>query len=86
MKLLVRLRKERGLNQPQLARVLGVHQSWMSHVESGRYVPSPDSAAARRLVKFFGVSLAELLADITAADGERVPVGIGAVRNGVGKS
>jgi len=77
MKLLVRLRKERGLNQPQLARVLDVHASWVNHVESGRYVPSPDSAAARRLVKFFGRPLAELLADIPAAEGERVPVGVG---------
>lgn len=50
MKFLVRLRKERGLNQPQLARVLGVHQSWVNHVESGRYVPSPDSRAGRALV------------------------------------
>lgn len=86
MKLLVRLRKERGLNQPQLARVIDVDDSWVNHVECGRYVPSSDSAAARRLSKFFGRSLTELLDEVEAAESERVPVGVGAVQNGAGKS
>lgn len=83
MKLLVRLRRERGLSQDQLARGVGhVHAAWVSAVERGVYVPSSGSAAARRLSKFFGRSLAELLAEVEAADGERVPVGIGAAQNG----
>ncbi len=78
MKLLVRLRKERGLSQMQLARgVLVVHPAWVSAVERGVYVPSSDSLAARRLVRFFGRPLDELLAEIPAAEGERVPVGVG---------
>lgn len=85
MKLVVQLRQARGLTQTDLARILRVHPSWVAHVEGSRYVPSLDSAVARRLCKFFGRPLTELLAEAPATDGERVPVGIGAVQNGVGK-
>lgn len=77
MKLVVQLRQARGLTQTDLARILRVTPSWVAHVEAGRFSPSLDSAAARRLSKFFGRPLAELLAEVPAAEGERVPVGVG---------
>lgn len=86
MKLVVQLRQARGLTQTDLARILRVHPSWTAHVEAGRFLPSLDSAAARRLSRFFGRSLAELLAEVEAADGERIPVGAGAGQNGASKA
>ncbi len=68
MKVLTQVRRERGFSQTQLARLLEVHPSWVAHTEAGRWIPSPASPTARRLVRLLGRPLNELLAETDDAN------------------
>lgn len=52
---LIKLRKEKGLTQEQLAGLVGVTKAHISRVESGTRVGSP--LLISRLAKFFDVSM-----------------------------
>jgi Predicted transcriptional regulators len=54
------LRERKGITQEQLGEAVGVLQSNISMIECGRSRPS--WAVAEKLAKFFGITLAELLA------------------------
>jgi transcriptional regulator with XRE-family HTH domain len=45
-------RKESGMSQPEVARAIGVHQTFISHLEHGRSQPSADTI--QQLVNVFG--------------------------------
>jgi putative transcriptional regulator len=52
------IRKQRGLRQADLARIVGVFQSEISEIECGRRRPS--IYLAKRIAKALGVSLDDL--------------------------
>lgn len=56
-----RLRESRDMTQEQLANVLGVKRATVAQWESGMAYPRMSTAI--ELVRFFGVSLDELMAD-----------------------
>ena len=75
------LRKQKGISQAVLAKVLHVDQSAVSKWERGGY-PTLDTAAA--LADFFGVSVEYLLgqSDVAASKAVRIPV-LGRVPAGI---
>lgn len=52
------IRKERGINQEELAKALGVSRQTISSLENGRYNPSIE--LAYRLSKYFGMIIEEV--------------------------
>ena len=52
------LRRERGMNQEELARALRVSRQTIGSLENGRYNPS--ITLAFRIAKFFGLSIEEV--------------------------
>lgn len=52
------IRKERGVNQAELAKALGVSRQTISSLENGRYNPSIE--LAYRLSKYFGMTIEEV--------------------------
>lgn len=52
------LRKERGIRQEELARILGVSWQTIGSLENGRYNPS--ILLAFRIARFFGVAIEEI--------------------------
>lgn len=54
-------REQRGLSQEALAQKLGVHQTFIAHIENGR--KNPSFRLAQRVATLFGVSLDALLTE-----------------------
>lgn len=52
------IRKERGINQEELAKAFGVSRQTISSLENGRYNPSIE--LAYRLSKYFGMLIEEV--------------------------
>ena len=52
------IRKVRGINQEELAKVLGVSRQTISSLENGRYNPSIE--LAYKLSKYFGMTIEEV--------------------------
>ncbi len=52
------LRRERGMNQEELARALRVSRQTIGSLENGRYNPS--ITLAFRIARFFGLSIEEV--------------------------
>lgn len=52
------IRKERGVNQAELAKALSVSRQTISSLENGRYNPSIE--LAYRLSKYFGMTIEEV--------------------------
>ena len=52
------LRKERGVNQQELAKALGVSRQTISSLENGRYDPSIQ--LAWKTARFFGMSIEQV--------------------------
>ena len=52
------IRKARGVNQEELAKVLGVSRQTISSLENGRYNPSIE--LAYKLSKYFGMTIEEV--------------------------
>ena len=52
------IRKVRGINQEELAKVLGVSRQAISSLENGRYNPSIE--LAYKLSKYFGMTIEEV--------------------------
>ena len=52
------LRRERGMNQEELARTLRVSRQTIGSLENGRYNPS--ITLAFRIARFFGLSIEEV--------------------------
>lgn len=52
------IRKDRGINQEELAKALGVSRQTISSLENGRYNPSIE--LAYRLSKYFGMLIEEV--------------------------
>lgn len=52
------LRKERGIRQEELARVLGVSRQTIGSLENGRYNPS--ILLAFRIARFFGMAIEDI--------------------------
>ena len=61
-----KLRMERGLNQPQLAKALYVTRSTVTRWENGTRLP--DAAMITRLAEYFGVEVNTLLSEIVRND------------------
>jgi ribosome-binding protein aMBF1 (putative translation factor) len=81
MKVLELERRRRRMSGRALARSIQFHESWISHMEAGRWRPTPGSPVARGLEQFFGRSLEELLTDIPDSALAQVVAGtVGAVR------
>ena len=55
------LRKERGLNQPEMCALLGIHKGSLSHIERGSR-PRVSPGLAKRIAKTLRVSRAAILA------------------------
>lgn len=55
---IVKMRKERGLTQVELAKLLHVTQSAVSHWESGRSIP--DTVQLFQIAEFFGVTIDDI--------------------------
>jgi putative transcriptional regulator len=58
---LINERKKRNLNSNELAQILGVSKSMVSHIENNRCNPS--WKVQKRLEQFFGIPASELLAE-----------------------
>lgn len=58
------LRQERSWTQPQLAQEMGVEQSYLSKLENGKSIPSPDTFSL--LMRVFEQRADELLADVNS--------------------
>ncbi|MBE7022074.1 MAG: helix-turn-helix domain-containing protein [Ruminococcaceae bacterium] len=58
---LKKLRKSRGLNQDELAQLLGVRKTTISNYETGYSKPS--NSTLRQIADFFGVTIGELLGE-----------------------
>lgn len=58
---ITKMRKMRGLTQVELAKILHVTQSAVSHWESGRSIP--DTVQLFQIAEFFGVSIDDLKAE-----------------------
>ena len=52
------IRKERGIRQDELAKLLGVSRQTISSLETGRYNPS--ITLAYQVAKFFGMTIEEV--------------------------
>ncbi|MCI5533888.1 MAG: helix-turn-helix transcriptional regulator [Firmicutes bacterium] len=52
------IRKVRGINQEELAKVMGVSRQTISSLENGRYNPSIE--LAYKLSKYFGMTIEEV--------------------------
>ena len=52
------LRRERGIRQEELARILGVSRQTIGSLENGRYNPS--ILLAFRIARFFGMSIEDI--------------------------
>ena len=52
------IRKARGINQEELAKVIGVSRQTISSLENGRYNPS--LKLAHKLSKYFGMTIEEV--------------------------
>ena len=52
------IRKERGIRQDELAKLLGVSRQTISSLETGRYNPS--IILAYQIAKFFGMTIEEV--------------------------
>lgn len=52
------IRKERGIRQDELAKLLGVSRQTISSLETGRYNPS--ITLAYQIAKFFGMTIEEV--------------------------
>lgn len=52
------IRKERGIRQDELAKLLGVSRQTISSLETGRYNPS--ITLAYQVSKFFGMTIEEV--------------------------
>ena len=52
------IRKERGIRQEELAKVLGVSRQTISSLENGRYNPS--ILLAHNIAKYFGMTIEEV--------------------------
>lgn len=52
------IRKVRGINQEELAKVIGVSRQTISSLENGRYNPSIE--LAYKLSKYFGMTIEEI--------------------------
>ena len=52
------IRKERGIRQDELAKLLGVSRQTISSLETGRYNPS--IVLAYQIAKFFGMTIEEV--------------------------
>ena len=52
------IRKERGIRQEELAKVLGVSRQTISSLENGRYNPS--ILLAYHIAKYFGMTIEEV--------------------------
>lgn len=64
-------RKELGLTQEELALRSGLHQRWISNVETGKRNPS--YASLRRLAAGLDVSASELLANAERIESGATP-------------
>ena len=64
---LKRRREELGLSQEQLALCSGLHQRWISNVETGKRNPS--YASLRRLAAALDLSASELITRAEQAEG-----------------
>lgn len=83
MKNLAKLRKDRGLTQTRLAKLLGVSTSTVAMWETGQR--KPDYHTIARLCEFFAVSFEDMAGIVKPLSGEeegRVPV-LGSVRAGM---
>lgn len=58
---LKKLRKSRGLNQDELAQLLGVRKTTISNYETGYSKPS--NSTLRQIADFFGITISELLGE-----------------------
>ena len=52
------IRKEKGIRQEELARLMGVSRQTISSLENGRYNPS--ILLAHRIAAFFGLTIEEV--------------------------
>ena len=52
------IRKERGIRQEELAKMLGVSRQTISSLETGRYNPS--IFLAHKIAQFFGMTIEEV--------------------------
>ena len=52
------IRKEKGIRQDELARILGVSRQTISSLENGRYNPS--IFLAFKIAKYFGLTIEEI--------------------------
>jgi transcriptional regulator with XRE-family HTH domain len=68
---LVRARQALDLTQEQIAEQLEVDQSTVSRIERGEAIPSADLAA--KLIRLLGVSLEDVIAPPTGANGLPAP-------------
>lgn len=58
-KLLKQLRKDKNLTLIQLSKISGVSNPYISQIENGKFIPSPEML--RKLANFFQVSYIDLL-------------------------
>jgi transcriptional regulator with XRE-family HTH domain len=56
------LRQEKNLTQPELAEALGIEQSYLSKLETGKSLPSGD--VLNRILAVFGLSLDQFVAEL----------------------
>ena len=56
------LRHGKSLTQPELAEAIGIEQSYLSKLENGKYLPSPD--VFDRILEIFDVSVGDLVDDL----------------------
>ena len=54
-------REKKGVTTVEVAKAIGVSQSFISHIESGRKIPS--IAVIVDIAKYYGVSLDDLLGE-----------------------
>ncbi|MEQ8639725.1 MAG: helix-turn-helix transcriptional regulator [Alphaproteobacteria bacterium] len=66
---LKRLRQERGLSQEVFAFECGLHRTYISGVERG--VRNPTVVVLQKIADALGVSIAELVEDVTPANRRR---------------
>jgi len=52
------IRKERGIRQEELAKIMGVSRQTISSLETGKYNPS--IALAYKISKYFGMTIEEV--------------------------
>lgn len=79
---IAQIRKEKGSSQRELAKRVGIHQSYLSQIETGKKRPS--LKVGMRIAKELGVRLEELFEEEWSERG-REDVGKAGKRNGDGK-